>query len=104
MYRTIPIQPTLPKPMLVLRAPELLGDKARLQFLVTALQQTLERQVGLQEPASAWLRALHLEPGEAELFIAPGLPYCGHELISAAFDALRTLLPDTDVYVRIARH
>ena len=95
MYRTIPIQPTLPMP--VLRAPELLGDKARLQFLVTALQQVLALQVGLQEPASAWLRALRVEPGEAELSIAPGLPYCGHELISASFEALRTLLPDTDV-------
>jgi hypothetical protein len=99
-YRTIAIHPE--RRELPLRAPLLLGDTARLQRLVGALQSTLDAQIGLREPAGAWLRELRLGGDEAGLSLAPGLPYCGHELAQAAFEALRRLLPDTDIYVRTA--
>ncbi|CAD5370305.1 conserved hypothetical protein [Rubrivivax sp. A210] len=101
MHRTIPIKPV--RPALIEIEPRLIGDAQDLQRVVGALETALDAQMGLREPAGAWLRELRLVDAEAELSFAPGLPYCGPELMQAAFDTLRTLLPDTDIYVRTAR-
>ena len=48
-----------------------------------------------------WVRGLRIEDGEAELTLSFA-PVCGpgKELSESAFQTLRRLLPDTDVYVR----
>lgn len=50
-----------------------------------------------------WVRGLRIEDGEAELTLSFA-PVCGpgKELSESAFQTLRRLLPDTDVYVRHA--
>jgi hypothetical protein len=94
----IPIQPA---PVRLRSMPPLFsGDPSRVQRVVSALQVALGEQAGLHEPLEAWLRELHLSDDEAELSLAPGLPCCGMSLAQAAFDTLRGLLPDTDIYVR----
>ena len=99
-YPIIPIHPA--RPALLIETPRLSGDAARVQHVVGALVLALNRQVGLRTPAGAWLRELRLAGGEAELSLAPGLPHCGAEVAQAAFEVLRQLLPDTDIYVRMA--
>jgi hypothetical protein len=100
--RTIPIQPE--RPAQRIEAPRLSGDPATVQRVVGALQTALDEHVGLREPTGAWLRELRLAGDEAELSLAPGLPCCGSILAQAAFETLRALLPDTDIYVRTAAH
>lgn len=102
MNRVIAIHPLRPAP--VLHPPQLRGESESLQRVIGALQAALNAQVGLDAPANAWLRALRLEGDEAELSLAPGLPHCGVEIAQAAFDTLKGLLPDTDIYVRTAAH
>lgn len=48
-----------------------------------------------------WVRALRIDDGEAELTLSFA-PQCGpgKGMAEAAFETLRRLLPDTDVYVR----
>ena len=49
----------------------------------------------------AWVKSLRIEGGEAELTVTfPPSCGAGQRLADAAFQALRGLLPDTDVYVR----
>jgi metal-sulfur cluster biosynthetic enzyme len=50
-----------------------------------------------------WVRGLRIEDGEVELTLSFA-PVCGpgKELSESAFQTLRRLLPDTDVYVRHA--
>jgi len=82
--------------------PQLAGQQA----LIARVLRELDRRVvdpvagrgivGLQ-----WVRALRIEDGEAELTLSFA-PVCGpaQELSESAFQTLRRLLPDTDVYVR----
>ncbi len=100
--RTIPIQQE--RPALRIEAPRLSGNPDTVQRVVGALQTALDERVGLREPTGVWLRELHLAGDEAELSLAPGLPCCHSELAQAAFETLRALLPDTDIYVRTAAH
>ena len=100
--RTISIHQERP----ALRAvpPLLSGHPAAVQRVIDALQMALGEQVGLHEPPEAWLRELRLGGDAAELSLAPGLPCCGSDLAHTAFETLRGLLPDTDIYVRTAAH
>ena len=97
-HRTIPIHPARPAPSA--EPPRLLGEAARLQQVVGELVRVLDIEVGLRAPTEFWLRELRLADDEAELSLAHNLPHCGAELAQAAFDTLRRLLPDTDIYVR----
>ena len=99
-YRTITIHPD--RPARARLAPRLLGDASKLSRVVSALQVALDRQVGLCEPPEAWLRELRLAGDEAVLALAPGLSHCGGEVAQTAFETLRSMLPDTDIYVRTA--
>ena len=100
--RTIPIQPL--QAALQLSAPQLSGEPAAVQRVIGALQAALDLQMGMRQPPEAWLRELRLAGDEAQLSLAPGLPCCGADLAQAAFETLRSLLPDTDIYVRTAAH
>ena len=45
------------------------------------------------------VRALAVSPGEVTLELAVSRHCGGQELVDTAFQTLRTLLPDTDIYV-----
>lgn len=81
--------------------PALCGQPEQVARLMHALDTALGGTAA--QPGRRWVRALTVEPGEVELTLAFG-PRCGGaELAAAAFEALRGLLPDTDIYVGYAR-
>ncbi|MDT7834354.1 hypothetical protein [Aquabacterium sp. OR-4] len=78
-------------------APRLSGPAAELHRVMQALQQSLGLPISGDD--NRVVRALTLGDGEAELQLAVD-PRCGGaELADTAFQTLRRLLPDTDIYV-----
>lgn len=79
------------------QAPVLSGPDTELQRLLHGLGQRLG--FAPDSPEQGGVRALRLGDGEAELHLAlpPGCQSL--ERAEAAFDTLRRLLPDTDIYV-----
>ena len=76
------------------------------QELIAQVLRELNRQVVDPDAGRGivdlqWVQALRIEDGEAELTLSFAA-VCGpaKELAEAAFQTLRRLLPDTDVYVR----
>lgn len=81
--------------------PELSGPADEIQRLMTALAPLLGRGEDAALPADTRLvRALHVQPGEVALRLAVGRD-CGAALADSAFQTLRGLLPDTDIYVTL---
>lgn len=82
--------------------PHLEGPSQRLQDIVQALQPLIVAELGETLPTGAWLRGLKVGDDEAVLTIAPDLACHGHVVATLAFDVMRRLLPDTDIYVGAA--
>jgi hypothetical protein len=80
----------------------LLGDAQRLQPLLHALAEDVQEHLPGMGPPARWLRELRLGDGEAYAFINQGLGHDGLEAAEIAFDTMRRLLPDTDIYVSAA--
>lgn len=77
-------------------APQLSGPADELQRVLLVLHQALAADGA---DAGELVRSLRLGDGEAELVLAIA-PRCGGALLAdAAFQALRSALPDTDIYV-----
>lgn len=66
------------------------------------LQRALTPVLGALE-SSGLVRALHVQDGAVELHLAVRADCGGAALADDAFQALRRLLPDTDIYVQLAR-
>jgi hypothetical protein len=98
--RTIPIHAATPA--LAVKPPRLAGEPARVEGVVAALERAVCAELGAALPAGAWLRELRLDGDEAVLALAPaaGRP----EVVQVAFETLRRLLRDTDIYVGAAAH
>jgi hypothetical protein len=78
-------------------APLLTGpadELARLQRALTPVLGALQ--------SSGLVRSLHVQDGEVELHLAVRADCGGAALADDAFQALRGLLPDTDIYVQLA--
>lgn len=77
-------------------APQLSGPADQVQRLLDALA------AALGAAGASRVQALTLQPGEVELTLSVS-PHCGGaSLADGAFQALRALLPDTDIYVLTA--
>ena len=76
-------------------APQLSGPADELARLMAALVARL----GCAADGVGLVRSLRLQPGEVELRLALPAHGAGAELTDAAFQTLRGLLPDTDIYV-----
>lgn len=75
--------------------PQLSGPAVELARLMAALVA----QLGCAPDGAGLVRSLRLQPGEAELRLAVP-PHCGGAVLAdTAFQTLRGLLPDTDIYV-----
>jgi hypothetical protein len=83
--------------------PLLEGPPERVHTIVQTLVPLVDAEFGHTLPAGAWLRGLKVADDEAVLTIAPDLACHGHAVASLAFDVMRRLLPDTDIYVGAAR-
>ena len=79
--------------------PQLRGPQAELQRLLAALGPALGFEDGVGQGV---VRALMVQPGEVDLQLAIGRHCGGAALADAAFQTLRGLLPDTDIYVTTA--
>jgi hypothetical protein len=76
-------------------APQLSGPADQLARLMAALSA----QLGCAPDGAGLVRSLRLQPGEVELRLAVPAHCAGAELTDTAFQTLRGLLPDTDIYV-----
>jgi len=82
--------------------PRLSGNQHQLQLVLQELNRTVvDMQAGRGIVDLQWVRSLRIDADEAELTLSFA-PVCGpaKELAESAFQTLRRLLPDTDVYVR----
>lgn len=85
--------------------PQLAGRNDQLRRVLDALDEAVrDPDTGLGVVQLQWVRALRIGDDEAELTLAFNAD-CGpgQTMSEAAFQTLRRLLPDTDVYVRHAR-
>lgn len=79
--------------------PRLEGPPELLQRVLHELGHALDREGGGCVPARDFVHALQLRDGEAELRLGVQRDAAGVQLMDAAFQTLRRLLPDTDIYV-----
>jgi hypothetical protein len=80
----------------------LIGDPARTGHVQAALEAAVWARLGDIGPTERWLREIRLGDGEAYVLIAPDLGCDGMDSAEIAFEVLRRLLPDTDIYVSAA--
>lgn len=78
------------------------GDVERARPVLSALEQAVEQALGAHWPLQRWLREICLSADEAVVTLAPDLGHDGLESAEVAFQTLRRLLPDTDIYVGAA--
>lgn len=97
--RVIPILPVAaPRPVRP-TAPELRGPQARIARVLGELAPSLQAAFGRPVEPGEWLQALELGDGEATVQLRRDLGCHAREVAGTAFDTLRRLLPDTDIYV-----
>ena len=84
-----------PAPALPWATPQLSGPADELARLLAALAH----QPGFEAGTTGLVQALKVQPGEVELQLTVGRRCGGAQLADTAFQALRRLLPDTDIYV-----
>ena len=100
LYRVIAIAPVAKAVAWV--APLLSCQPEQVQRVLAALELAVEKGLGHTMPSARWLREFRLGAGEAFVSVAPGLGRDSHESAEIAFQTLRRLLPDTDIYVGVA--
>jgi metal-sulfur cluster biosynthetic enzyme len=107
MHRVIPILPAPgPHPALsamVVDQPELQGPPETVARVLQGLREVVDPEAGASIVELHWIRSLKVEPDEVDLTLSfqPRTAH-GRELAEMAFDRLRRLLPDTDVFVHHA--
>jgi hypothetical protein len=74
--------------------PELVGPRAEIERLLVALKAGMDGAL-----LSTVLLSLRIEPGEVELRLSVPQRCGGAKLADSAFQTLRRVLPDTDIYV-----
>lgn len=79
--------------------PRLSGDMVRIERLLARLAPQMEEVFGHPVSPGVWLDSLSLSPGQAHLALAPNLACHATVVAELAFDAMRQLLPDTDLYI-----
>lgn len=87
--------------------PQLQGDAPRVvEVLKTAVARALADTGAPAEAANdGWLASLKVQRGEAWVALQPLPPTTTRVVAQAAFETLRRLLPDTDIFVGAApRH
>lgn len=97
----IPIRPVAP-PAPVVPQPELSGPADTVQRVLQGLRGVVDHE-GVNLVDRHWIRSLCVANGEADLTLTLS-PRSGEarELMERSFGVLRSLLPDTDVYVHHA--
>lgn len=84
-------------------APALQGAPEQIRLVMASLAKVIDADAGRSIVELQLVKALRIEAGEAELTVTFS-PRCGNakHLAEDAFQTLRRVLPDTDIYVRHA--
>jgi hypothetical protein len=98
-HRTIPIRPVAAVGPAVVVPPELHGSAEKIHRLLDRLHPAIDAEFGRPVQDGEWLRSIDLHEGEAFVRLQSGLGCHAREVAELTFDALRRLLPDTDIYV-----
>lgn len=81
-------------------APRLEGPSDLLQRVMGELTEALDRESRGCVAARDFVHLLRVQDGEAELRLGVHPDHAGIQLMDTAFQTLRRLLPDTDIYVQ----
>lgn len=99
-YRTIPIRPAVGALVPAsISPPEFRGPADKIDRLLDRLHPAIVAQFGRPVQDGEWLRSVDLQDGEAFVRLRSGLGCHAREVAEITFDALRRVLPDTDIYV-----
>lgn len=84
-------------------APQFSGAEASLRRVIESLRSVVDADAGASIVDLHLVKSLRIEDGEAELTVTfpPGCD-TARQLADDAFQAMRRMLPDTDIYVRHA--
>jgi len=84
-------------------APQFSGAEASLRRVIESLRSVVDADAGASIVDLHLVKSLRVEDGEAELTVTfpPGCD-TARQLADDAFQAMRRMLPDTDIYVRHA--
>jgi hypothetical protein len=99
-HRTIPILPAVAAfvPANV-SPPELHGPSDQIDRLLDRLHPAIDAEFGRPVQHGEWLRSVDLHDGEVYVRLHADLGCRARDVAEITFDALRRLLPDTDIYV-----
>jgi hypothetical protein len=67
--------------------------------VIARLEPRIEQLFARPVATGEWLQSLDLGDGQAVLRLTPSLSVSEPSALQVAFETLRTLLPDTDIYV-----
>jgi hypothetical protein len=96
--RIIPIRP-IATAVPSAAAPRLSGPPQKVARVIARLAPRMEQLFARSVATGEWLDSLDLVEGEAVLRLNRGLSVCQPTALQVAFETLRTLLPDTDIYI-----
>jgi hypothetical protein len=100
--QVIPIHAVRAAPAAPLTPTRVCGEARRVHQVLDALVAAVQGQLVDIGPTARWLREVRLTGSEAFVLIAPDLGHDGLDAAAIAFDTLRRVLPDTDIYVSAA--
>ncbi|MEN9417866.1 MAG: hypothetical protein RI988_1486 [Pseudomonadota bacterium] len=82
--------------------PRLAGEAQALERVLAWLAPQMDDVFGHPVRPGVWLRSLTVGSGQAHMELAPDLACHAGPVGELAFDAMRRLLPDTDLYIGAA--
>lgn len=97
--RVIPIRLEQPPAPATVVEPVLEGSRDGVQRVLGALGPSIQVAFGRPVLPGEWLQALQLGDGQASVQLRHDLGCRTREVAGSAFETLRRLLPDTDIYV-----
>jgi hypothetical protein len=98
-YRIIRIRPAVSDEPQAVATPELQGPADLLRRLLDRLHPAVDAAFGRPVQDGEWLRSVDLRDGEAVVRLQSGLGCRTREVAELTFEAMRRVLPDTDLYV-----
>ena len=96
--RIIPIRPVATDAPRT-AAPQLSGPPETIARVIARLAPRMEQLFARSVTAEEWLDSLDVGEDEAVLRLNQSVSVCRPTALQVAFETLRTLLPDTDIYV-----
>jgi hypothetical protein len=82
-------------------APRLSGPPQTVARVIERLAPRIDQMFARSVATGEWLDSLDVSEGEAVLRLNQSLSVCRPTALQVAFETLRTLLPDTDIYVTV---